>query len=271
MTATCFTRHCVLEPHASGPHQNSLGQWFETVMDMVVSDPSDDSTRPMRERDELWSAMDWTLWGQGMADFVREPMADVMVAALDDEQHALAVALIEQTANGYKGLPIMQSLYVEMRRENERLNAVVESVVNALDKAEKDADEDLGERSIRAHIAQVHGTDPTAPQPALVSSFALRKAMKNALPRDPDMLMKRIASNLELEFCTSYTARTQMATEGGISRFKAYGMAEKVVRNAIRDLAEETAAEQAAADFAHIDDPDCNCDDCEADNEDSNE
>lgn len=48
----------------------------------------------VRERDELWSILDWTLWGNGMADTFREPIADKMCAALTDDERAQALSII---------------------------------------------------------------------------------------------------------------------------------------------------------------------------------
>jgi hypothetical protein len=44
---------------------------------------------------ELWQVLDWSLWGNGLADVLRFPMADVMVAALTDEQREQAEACIK--------------------------------------------------------------------------------------------------------------------------------------------------------------------------------
>lgn len=47
------------------------------------------------ERDRLWSLLDWSLWGWGLADTLREPAADIMVAALAPEMRAEIVAVME--------------------------------------------------------------------------------------------------------------------------------------------------------------------------------
>lgn len=44
---------------------------------------------------ELWQVLDWSLWGNGLADVLRFPMADVMVAALSEEQREQAEACIK--------------------------------------------------------------------------------------------------------------------------------------------------------------------------------
>jgi len=44
---------------------------------------------------ELWQVLDWSLWGNGLADILRFPMADVMVAALSEEQRDQAEACIK--------------------------------------------------------------------------------------------------------------------------------------------------------------------------------
>lgn len=44
----------------------------------------------------LWSVLDWALWGNGMADVFREPLADKMVACLTAEERRKAEELIER-------------------------------------------------------------------------------------------------------------------------------------------------------------------------------
>lgn len=55
-----------------------------------------DATAPeAATRDRLWSLLDWALWGWGLADTLREPAADLMVAALTPEMRAKIVGVME--------------------------------------------------------------------------------------------------------------------------------------------------------------------------------
>lgn len=44
--------------------------------------------------DELWSLLDWSLWGSGIGDALREQIADATLAAITPEQHERALTLI---------------------------------------------------------------------------------------------------------------------------------------------------------------------------------
>lgn len=46
------------------------------------------------EHTELWSLIDWSLWGSGMGDVFREQLADQFIAALTPEQHEQALRLM---------------------------------------------------------------------------------------------------------------------------------------------------------------------------------
>jgi hypothetical protein len=49
-----------------------------------------------RRETELWQVLDWSLWGNGLGDVLREAIADKAVAALTDEQREQAEACIKQ-------------------------------------------------------------------------------------------------------------------------------------------------------------------------------
>lgn len=89
-------------------------------------------------RDELWSVLDWTLWGAGMADTFREPLADKMVAAITDDEHAQALRLIERWQSLRRdsvGLgPRGRQLYEQLREEvRERQHLVEQLAANVHD------------------------------------------------------------------------------------------------------------------------------------------
>lgn len=48
---------------------------------------------PECSRGALWSLLDWSLWGAGMADVFREPLANTMLAAVPNNvcRHAEAI------------------------------------------------------------------------------------------------------------------------------------------------------------------------------------
>lgn len=46
---------------------------------------------PAVEPDELWSCIDWALWGAGLGDTLREPIADAAIRAMTPEQHQQAI------------------------------------------------------------------------------------------------------------------------------------------------------------------------------------
>lgn len=85
------------------------------------------------KRDELWSVLDWTLWGAGMADTFREPIADKMVAALTDDERAQALRLIQRW-RGLRGDPQDRLLYEQLRDEvRDRQHLVEQLAVNVHD------------------------------------------------------------------------------------------------------------------------------------------
>jgi len=74
------------------------------------------------ERDALWHALDWCLWGVGLGDTFREPLADKMVGALNSAERAQALALIADWRER-RGGPNGLAAYADLRAENERLRA----------------------------------------------------------------------------------------------------------------------------------------------------
>ena len=77
------------------------------------------------ERDDLWSAIDWTLWGSGMGDTFREPLADKMLAALDREERAQALAIMVDW-RGRRGKQASLAAYEDLKAEQAELRAEVE-------------------------------------------------------------------------------------------------------------------------------------------------
>jgi chromosome segregation ATPase len=50
---------------------------------------------PDVERSELWSLIDWSLWGAGMGDVFREQLADQFINAISPEQRQTALRLMQ--------------------------------------------------------------------------------------------------------------------------------------------------------------------------------
>ncbi|MFH8797079.1 hypothetical protein [Streptomyces sp. NPDC017941] len=84
---------------------------------------------PHPHRGELWSLLDWTFWGSGMADVFREPLADAMIAAITPEQRQQAEALMDQWhASGRQPLG---------RRRYEELSGELTATQTAIDRAQQ--------------------------------------------------------------------------------------------------------------------------------------
>lgn len=79
-----------------------------------------DDLTALRERDVLWQSLDWMLWGVGIGDTFREPLADKMIAALSTEEFEKAQVLIRQW-NDYRGGPHERNLYADLKAERDAL------------------------------------------------------------------------------------------------------------------------------------------------------
>jgi hypothetical protein len=80
-----------------------------------------------RERDELWSILDWSFWGSGMADTFREPLADKMCAAISDAEHEQAMELIERWKE-LRGIQAYRELYEKLRAQLAERDARIEAL-----------------------------------------------------------------------------------------------------------------------------------------------
>jgi hypothetical protein len=83
------------------------------------------------ERRRIWSSIEWGLWGSGLGDVLREPVAATMVDALSDEQvtdvHTTMAAWQEHKAK-QGSHPGWEEL-AKTKAEVARLNDVVQRVV----------------------------------------------------------------------------------------------------------------------------------------------
>ena len=80
-----------------------------------------------RERADLWRSLDWMLWGVGMNDVFREPLANKMIAALSDGEFDQAQDLIRGW-DARRGGPHERNLFVELKAERDAALAAVERV-----------------------------------------------------------------------------------------------------------------------------------------------
>lgn len=80
---------------------------------------ADEPTQPIR--DELWRLLDWSLWGAGMGDVLREPLADAMTAAISDEQRADALRIMRWWTEERGRKPVGRWQYEEQERRIKRL------------------------------------------------------------------------------------------------------------------------------------------------------
>lgn len=84
-----------------------------------------------RERAELWRSLDWMLWGVGMGDVFREPLADKMVAALSDAEFDQAQDLIRWW-DERRGGPRERNLFVGIKAERDAALAAIERIRQAV-------------------------------------------------------------------------------------------------------------------------------------------
>lgn len=87
---------------------------------------------PERKDGPLWSLLDWSFWGAGMADTIREPLADVMLAAVPDNVRAQAEAIMAEFIRVRKIEKTGVTIYQEQYDELTRLRAQVEQLRAAL-------------------------------------------------------------------------------------------------------------------------------------------
>lgn len=90
--------------------------------------------------DELWSLLDWTFWGAGMGDVLREPLADAMTAAITPEQRADALRVMAAWhASGRE--PVGRRAYEALKAERDRLLAEVETADRIRAETQRDRDQ----------------------------------------------------------------------------------------------------------------------------------
>ncbi|MFI7644257.1 hypothetical protein [Nonomuraea sp. NPDC049400] len=85
---------------------------------------------PERVGGPLWSLLDWSFWGAGMADVFREPLADTMLAAIPDnvrkQAEAIMADFIERRGIEKTGVTV----YQEQRAEVDRLKTAMQNAAS---------------------------------------------------------------------------------------------------------------------------------------------
>jgi hypothetical protein len=74
-------------------------------------------------RGRLWSLIDWSLWGAGMADVFREPVADVMVMSVPVEVREHAELIMEDFLHRREITKTGVDVYKELRDRAEKAEA----------------------------------------------------------------------------------------------------------------------------------------------------
>ncbi|WP_046500758.1 hypothetical protein [Streptomyces odonnellii] len=75
--------------------------------------------RPIEHPDELWSLIDWSLWGSGMGDTFREQLANQFLAAITPQQHDQALRLIQAWTDSGR-LPLGRRRYEDQQNRLHR-------------------------------------------------------------------------------------------------------------------------------------------------------
>jgi hypothetical protein len=96
----------------------------------------DDATllgKPGIERDEFWSLLDWSMWGSGFGDTLREPIADAMVAAISEQQHADALRIMEWWEKDKGKVPVGRRAYETLNAEVKHLRTQAAEALAVID------------------------------------------------------------------------------------------------------------------------------------------
>lgn len=97
---------------------------------------------PKVERGELWSLLDWSFWGAGMADTFREPLADTMLAAVPEDARAQAEAIMADFIKRRGIAKTGVTIYQEQRDQLERLRGQRDRARMAVDRVSRLFDSD---------------------------------------------------------------------------------------------------------------------------------
>jgi hypothetical protein len=88
---------------------------------------------PERQGGPLWSLLDWSFWGAGMADTFREPLASTMLAAVPENVRAQAEAIMADFIERRKIEKTGVTIYQEQSDEVERLTCALRAAEDERD------------------------------------------------------------------------------------------------------------------------------------------
>ncbi|GGZ51555.1 hypothetical protein [Streptomyces rubiginosohelvolus] len=97
-----------------------------TIRASLAAEQAAADPRPIEHPDELWSLIDWSLWGSGMGDTFRERLADTFLQAITPEDHAQALELIRWWTEDRGREPLGRRRYEDLKR---RLHRALANVV----------------------------------------------------------------------------------------------------------------------------------------------
>ncbi|MFE2112018.1 hypothetical protein ACFXAY_01310 [Streptomyces microflavus] len=97
-----------------------------TIRASLAAEQAATTPRTIKHPDELWSLIDWTLWGSGMGDTFRERLADTFLQAITPEDHAQALELIRWWSEDRGRTPLGRRRYEDLKR---RLDRALSNVV----------------------------------------------------------------------------------------------------------------------------------------------
>ncbi|MEQ4610654.1 hypothetical protein ABMX48_31575 [Streptomyces cavourensis] len=97
-----------------------------SIRNALAAEQTATEPRPVQHPDELWSLIDWTLWGSGMGDTFRERLADTFLQAITPEDHAQALELIRWWTEDRGREPLGRRRYEDLTR---RLDRALSNVV----------------------------------------------------------------------------------------------------------------------------------------------
>ncbi|MFC8625646.1 hypothetical protein [Streptomyces anulatus] len=97
-----------------------------SIRNALAAEHTATEQRPIEHPDELWSLIDWTLWGSGMGDTFREHLADTFLQAITPEDHAQALELIRWWTEDRGREPLGRRRYEDLKR---RLHRALANVV----------------------------------------------------------------------------------------------------------------------------------------------
>ncbi|MYR93071.1 MULTISPECIES: hypothetical protein [unclassified Streptomyces] len=106
--------------------RDEIDAHIATIRAALAAEQTAAAPRPIQHPDELWSLIDWTLWGSGMGDTFRERLADTFLQSITPEDHAQALELIRWWTEDRGRQPLGRRRYEDLRR---RLDRALDNVV----------------------------------------------------------------------------------------------------------------------------------------------